>query len=131
MKLKCAVILLAGMISGQAMADLQQVCQIVKNATIVSQDSANTFLGKISSSYDTNSVFNEYGTYGNQYSGVSMWNNYSKFGNSFDPFSAFNTSSGRPPMIIRDGQVLGYLTLNTVIGNSLSPNALRGCKKKL
>lgn len=45
----------------------EEVCNIVKGAVLIAQDDKNTFLGKITNSYDSESIFNEYGTYGSQY----------------------------------------------------------------
>src|SRR3989304_5743095 len=81
----------------------QDVCSILNGSVIIAQDSKNTFLGKITSSFDSQSIFNEFGTYGNEFSSSSIWNEFSKFGNDFNGYSPFNEFSSNPPMIIKDG----------------------------
>lgn len=64
-------------------------------------------------SYDKNSIWNEYGIYGNNYSPKSIWNSYSKFGNDYNPYSPWNNYSSNPPVIVdKDGTFYGYFTLN-------------------
>ena len=55
--------LLAIVITSAAVAE--EVCDVVKGSVIIAQDDQNTFLGKIASSFDSQSIFNEFGTYGN------------------------------------------------------------------
>ncbi len=103
----------------------QDVCAILDGAVIIAQDDANTYLGKISSPYDSDSIFNEYGTYGNEYSSSSIWNEYSKFGNEYNSYSPFNEYSSKPPMLIKSRSLIGYLTTNKYIQGGISPNLLK------
>jgi hypothetical protein len=110
----------------------EDVCNIVKDAVIIAQDDQNTFLGKITNSYDSKSIFNEFGTYGNPFSSSSIWNEFSTFGNQFNAQSPFNQFSSSPPMIIKAKKVVGYLTANKSIKASISPNLLKAlCKDEL
>ncbi|TAM09661.1 MAG: hypothetical protein EPN72_01145 [Nevskiaceae bacterium] len=110
-------------------ANAQDVCAALDRAVIIGQDSQNTFLGRISSSYDSDSIFNEYGTYGNEYSSRSIWNEYSTFGNEYNSNSPFNEYSSSPPMIIKNRQIVGYLTTNEYKNGAISPNLLKAlCK---
>ncbi len=68
-------------------------CAIVDGSMIVAQDNKKTYLGKIANSFDSESIFNEFGTYGNEFSGKSIWNEFSTFGNEFNPSSPFNEFS--------------------------------------
>ncbi|WP_439449278.1 hypothetical protein [Stenotrophomonas sp. ATs4] len=89
-------------------------------------------LGKITNSFDTDSIFNEFGTYGNEFSSESIWNEFSTFGNKFNSDSPFNEFSSSPPMIIKGGKVIGYLSANKNIRGSISPNLLKAlCKDAL
>jgi hypothetical protein len=107
----------------------QDICSILDGSVIIAQDSNNTFLGKITNSFDSDSIFNDYGDYGNDFSSDSMWNEFSEFGNKFNPDSPFNEMSTSPPMIIKDGHVIGYLSTNKNIKGSISPNLLKAlCK---
>lgn len=101
------------------------VCLLLNGSTIIGQDNQNTMLGKITNKFDSDSIFNDYGTYGNPYSSNSIWNQYSTFGNQFSSYSPFNQFSTTPPMIIKNGKVMGYLSSNKSIQNSISPNLLK------
>ena len=105
------------------------LCSTLSGAVIIAQDSKNTFLGKISSSSDPQSIFNEYGTYGNEFSASSIWNEFSEFGNEFNSLSPFNEYSSRPPMVIKSRKIIAYLSTNSSIGGAISPNLLKAvCK---
>lgn len=101
------------------------LCEIVNGSVIIGQDSKNTYLGKITNSFDSDSIFNEFGTYGNEFSSDSIWNEFSTFGNEFNSYSPFNEFSSSPPMIIKDRKVIGYLSANKSIETSVSPNILK------
>ena len=63
--------------------------------------------------YDSNSIWNEYGTYGNQYNTNSIWNEYGTFGSEYSSFSPWNEYASYPPVIVdEDGNFYGYLTVN-------------------
>lgn len=110
-------------------AGAEEVCGILNGAVIIAQDSNNTFLGKVTSSYDSQSIFNEFGTYGNEFSSKSIWNEFSTFGNEFNSNSPFNDFSSSPPMLIKNRKILGYLSANKNIKASISPNLLKAlCK---
>ncbi len=102
----------------------------LKGAKIFAQDDKNTYLGKIASEYGSESIFNEYGTYGSEYSSSSIWNEYSTFGNEYNSLSPFNDYSSKPPKIIKDGKIIGYLTTNESINGGVSPHILKGLKDK-
>ncbi len=111
------------------LAHAEEVCDIVNGASIVAQDDANTFLGRISNSYDSNSIFNEYGSYGSEYSSGSIWNQYGTFGSEYNSYSATNKYSSTPPMIIKNKRIIGYLSANKSLRSSISPNLLKAlCK---
>ena len=110
----------------------QEICDIVKGAVLIAQDNKNTFLGKITNSYDSESIFNEYGTYGSEYNSASIWNQYATFGSEYNSYSPHNSYTATPPMIIKNRKILGYLTANKSINNSVSPNLLKAlCKDAL
>jgi hypothetical protein len=122
------VIMLSVCISANA-AGAEEVCDILNGAVIIAQDSNNTFLGKVTNSFDSQSIFNEFGTYGNEFSSKSIWNEFSTFGNEFNSYSPFNEFSSSPPMLIKNRKILGYLSANKSIKASISPNLLKAlCK---
>lgn len=108
-----------------SVARAQDMCSALNGSVIIGQDNENTVLGKISSAYDSDSIFNEYGTYGNEYSSRSIWNEYSEFGNEYNAYSPFNEYSSRPPMIIKGGRLIAYLTANKNIQGAISPKLLK------
>lgn len=109
-----------------------EVCAVVKDATLIAQDSQNSPLGKISNPFDSKSIFNEYGEYGSEYSVKSIWNQYGSFGGEYSTYSPFNKYTSTPPMLIKNGKVIGYLTVNKFVKPSISPNLLKElCKDEL
>lgn len=83
------------------------------------------FLGILSSNkYMTDSVMNEYGSYGSKYSTTSIFNPYSRYGSQYDHLSPFNSYSQTPPRIFLRGILFGYLSSNPYIPNHLDPNKL-------
>ena len=117
---------------GASSAYGEEVCDQVKGAVLVAQDEKNTYLGKIASAYDSDSIFNEYGTYGSQYNSLSIWNQYATFGSEYSSYSPHSPYTSTPPMIIKNRKVLGYLTANKSIRSSITPNLLKAlCKDEL
>lgn len=106
-------------------ANANDLCQTVDGSTIIAQDNENTYLGKITNSFDSDSIFNDFGTYGNEFSGESIWNQFSTFGNEFNSDSPFNEFSASPPMIIKNKKIIGYLSANKSLKNAVSPNLLK------
>jgi len=72
------------------------------------------YLGCLScSEYSTDSVFNQYGTFGSRYSSTSIWNHYSEYGSAYSSWGACNPYANDPPVIVDlDGNFYGRLTLN-------------------
>lgn len=113
-------------------ANSQDLCSALNGATLIAQDDSNTFLGKIASPYSSDSIFNEYGTYGSEYSGKSIWNTYGTFGSEYSGVSPHNSYSTTPPMIIKDRKVIGFLSVNKSMKGSVSPNLLKAmCKDEM
>lgn len=46
--------------------------------------------------YDANSIWNEYGKYGNSYSSYSIWNEYGIYGNEYSPYCPWNEYGSYP-----------------------------------
>ena len=110
----------------------EEVCSILNGSKIIAQDSENTYLGEIKNKYASDSIFNDYGNYGGKYSSTSIWNQYSTLGNKYSSYSPFNKYTSTPPMIIKNGKVIGYLSSNEGIKASISPNLLKAlCEDNL
>lgn len=96
---------------------LLAVCSLSVNAQALhlmgGRDGAD-YMGCLNcDSYDSNSIWNEYGTYGNSYNPKSIWNEYGTYGNEYNSYSPWNAYSSNPPGIYdSDGGFYGYLTVN-------------------
>jgi hypothetical protein len=107
----------------------EDVCNILNGTSIIAQDSKNTFLGKVTNSFDSQSIFNDFGAYGNEFSSDSIWNQFSTFGNEFNSYSPHNQFSSSPPMFIKKGRIIGYLSANKGVNSAISPGLLKAlCK---
>lgn len=91
-----------------------------------------TFLGTLSTNtFDRESIFNEFGTYGSPFNTKSIWNEFGTYGSEFSTQSAFNEFTRTPPVLVYDGQIFGYVTMNTFLKNSITPNQLYEFAKSL
>lgn len=83
----------------------------IERASLIADD--GTYLGRISNNaFDSDSLANEYGRFGNPYSSVSIFNEYGRYGSQYSAQSPFNEYASDPPAVVKDGKVLGYLTAN-------------------
>lgn len=97
-------------------------------ASIVAED--GTYLGKISrSKYESNSILNNYGSHGGKYSSHSIFNKYGSYGGKYSSYSPFNKYSSSPPKIVKNGRVLGLLTVNKHLTGAVNPFSLIGFLK--
>jgi hypothetical protein len=65
------------------------------------------------SKYDSESVFNRYGEFGNKYSDTSIFNRYGDFGSRYSEYSACSPYADDPPVIVDQGSnFYGRLTVN-------------------
>lgn len=74
----------------------------------------DVYLGKLNASeYDSESIWNEYGKYGNEYNSNCIWNEYGKYGNEYSNYSPFNEYASYPPVLVdAQGNFYGYFTVN-------------------
>ncbi len=107
-------------------APANNVCAVIAGATIVASD--GKYLGKITNQYDLDSILNDYGSYGGTYSATSIWNKYGSYGGEYSVNSPFNELSSSPPRIVKDGSIIGYLSVNQNLANSLNPYVIKSCK---
>lgn len=77
-------------------------------------DDHTIYLGCLNcNDYDKDSIWNEYGIYGNSYNSKSIWNNYGKYGNSYNATCPWNSYASQPPVVVdKDGNFYGYLAVN-------------------
>ena len=87
-----------------------------KDLLIFGGSGHDEFLGCLTcSEYDSDSVCNGYGTYGNEYSSSGMWNEYSGFGNEYSsdsPWNEYSSSKSIPVLVDSEGNFYGYFTIN-------------------
>lgn len=104
---------------------------VAKEVPSLYSNDGKTFLGKLTSNtFDSDSVFNEFGDYGSEFSSKSIWNEFSDYGSEFSDKSAFNKFATKPPIIVLSGKTVGYLTINSTIKNAISPVGLLEYAKK-
>jgi hypothetical protein len=91
-------------------------CQTVYSQQLYIYGGSNhdEFLGCLNSNgYDSNSIWNEYGTYGNSYNSKSIWNEYGTYGSEYSSYSPWNEYATEPPVVVdKEGNFYGYLTVN-------------------
>jgi hypothetical protein len=64
--------------------------------------------------YDSNSINNQFGSYGSQFSSTSIRNQFSQYGSEFSTYSACNQFASNPPRVYNADRSVYYgeLTLN-------------------
>ena len=74
----------------------------------------DVYLGCLNcSEYEANSIWNEYGTYGNEYNANSIWNEYGTYGNEYNTYCPWNEYSNESPVVVdKQGNFYGYFTIN-------------------
>ena len=82
------------------------------------------YLGDITGLYNTNSIFNSFGTYGSTYGSKSIWNKYGIYGGSYGLYSPFNSYTITPPKIYKNSVLVGYLTTNPYKTPRIDPRSL-------
>ena len=64
--------------------------------------------------YNTQSIWNSFGTYGSKYNAISIWNSNGNYGSNYSSISPFNSYASDPPVIVdKDGGFYGYFTTNS------------------
>ena len=85
---------------------------------VYSDDDHLEYLGTITSPYGIDSIFNEYSVYGNEFSSECVWNEFSRY-------SSINEFNLNPPLIIKNRQVIGILTVNSYLPGAVNPYWLK------
>lgn len=105
-----------------------ELIDLLKGSKIYAQNSQKTFLGLIDSEFYVDSIFNQFGSYGDKISSNSIWNKIGTFGDEISSYSPYNSYTNSPPVIVKNGTVIGFLTVNTSIEARLSPYDLKKMK---
>ncbi len=99
-------------------------CDITIVDTVILADDGQ-FLGVINDNpFDTDSIANQFGTYGSPFSSLSIWNEFGTYGSNFAVLSPFNDFTATPPQIYEGNVFIAYLTTNTFKIPRIDPNDL-------
>ena len=103
------------------------------NLFLIADDGKFTFLGNLDlNPFDYNSIFDQFGDYGNLFSATSIWNQFGEYGNPYSAYSPFNAASSTPPWIVDANlNVGGRLTANCSISGAVNPYLLYGEYKEI
>lgn len=79
----------------------------------------SVYLGCLNcSEYESDSILNTYGNYGNSYGPFSIWNLNGIYGSRFSQYSPWNQYASNPPIIVdQNGNFYGYFTVNKFHSN--------------
>lgn len=81
------------------------------------------FLGNVNRNrFDPDSLVNPYGTYGNRFATESIFNKFSQYGSPYGTESPYNKFTTTPPVFVKNGESLGYLTVNQYLTPRLDPD---------
>lgn len=95
----------------------------IAQTIIVSAD--GDYLGQVSSNrYGSDSICNEYGTFGSPY-GNGIFNKYGTHGGEYSATGAYNRMAQNPPALIENGKIVGFITKNGNIRGRIDPDVLR------
>lgn len=86
---------------------------------IMGGEKHDVYLGNLNTGvYDTNSIWNKYGDYGNKYNSDCIWNKYGNYGNKYSSYSPWNKYSSSSPVLV-DAQGNYYGIFNESNSNKL------------
>ncbi|HKZ41397.1 MAG TPA: PKD domain-containing protein, partial [Candidatus Hodarchaeales archaeon] len=90
------------------------------SAVIFAQD--GTYLGLISSNeFLSDSIMNQFGSYGSQFSSTSIFNQFGTYGSEFSYLSPWNEFASSPPLIFIGDVFIAYLTVNSFKTPAINP----------
>tara|TARA_B100001142_G_C14319021_1_gene649671 strand:- start:692 stop:1090 length:399 start_codon:yes stop_codon:yes gene_type:complete len=97
-------------------------CYELEGAKVIAED--GTYLGKLDDSYDSDSIYNEYSNHGSEYDSDSIWNEYSEYGSDYSSQSPFNDYASEPPVLLKDGEIVGKLTTDSYEYQAVDPRTV-------
>jgi len=97
-------------------------CYELDGAKIIAED--GTYLGTLGDSYESDSIYNEYSDHGSTYDSDSIWNEYSDYGDNYSSQSPFNDYASDPPVLLKDGEVVGKLTTDPYEYEGVDPRSV-------
>ena len=113
--------IIAGLVAGSYIALVPTV--VLAEMIVVSAD--GTYLGRVTSNpYDSESICNIYGTYGSSY-GSGIFNTYGTHGGSYSLTGAYNRQAQKPPALIENNKIVGFVTKNPRFRGRIDPDILK------
>ena len=97
-------------------------CYELDGAKIIAED--GTYLGTLGDSYESDSIYNEYSDHGSTYDSESIWNEYSDYGSDYSSQSPFNDYASDPPVLLKEGEVVGKLTTDPYEYEGVDPRSV-------
>jgi len=80
------------------------------------------YLGVVNDNpFDSESIANQFGTYGSSFSSSSIWNQFGTYGSAFSSLSPWNAFTSTPPCIVEEGACVLFVSANTFIQPSIHP----------
>lgn len=85
------------------------VASFAQKIMIMGGDDCTEFLGFLNANpFDSRSIWNQFGTYGNEYNTNCIWNQYGTYGNEYSMYSPWNAYSSNSPILIdKEGNYYG------------------------
>lgn len=100
------------------MTDTKASSTIDPSQMYIFSNDGKVFLGTLSlNTYDSNSIFNQYGNHGSKYSSTSIYNTYGTYGSRYSTYSAYNPYTSTPPVLVYQGKIRGYVTTNKYLSS--------------
>ena len=97
-------------------------CYELAGAKIIADD--GTYLGTLSEKYNSDSIYNEHSVHGSTHSSSSIWNAHSDYGSEYSSQSAFNNQAANPPVLLKNGKVVGKITTDPYEYGGTNPSTL-------
>ena len=101
----------------------------IKHAVVLYENDIPLACGAIKE-FDTDSIINEFGTHGGEFSDKSISNEFCNYGGEFSDLSPYNQFTQTPPKLIKDEQLIAYVTKNEFLSPSIDPDILLALTKR-
>jgi hypothetical protein len=103
------------------------LCAAIAGASLYADDGKWTYLGRLTNQFDSQSIYNQFGTYGSQFSSLSVYNEFGQYGSPYGQYSAFNPYANHPPILVKNDVALAYFTVNTFKTPYVHPQFAQTC----
>jgi len=90
-------------------------CSDLNGASIFSQEDEPVYLGFFGSKFAANSINSQFGNFGSQFGSSSIRNSFSSYGSQFSSYGVNNGFASYPPVIIKNGKSIAYLSKNSFL----------------